>query len=301
MEGHGGRLGAMSTSLIVSVAGQLRHRTGWRRSPLDLKDHKLRAVEGYPLPLRNDCWNFLRPPRDQGSIGDCVGFGIAFALWACDIREGRPPVDLSALFIYDMGRICERTRLFEDTGLCIRNGVKATLFYGAPPESAWPSLSGRGHIWPSEEAFAEARHNQIALGAYLRVERVGDVKAAIQQGYPVIFGLDTCPYFETQTAVTGELPWNPIAPRTGGHCMLIAGWDDEKVVDGERGAFEVLNTSWGRDFGRDGRFWMPYLWWTSGKAESGWIIMAKKDPEKLASFTDLQIIRPLPNLGIITI
>lgn len=77
-------------------------------------------------------------------------------------------------------------------------------------------------------------------------------------------------------------------PSWGGHAVLAVGYDDN------RGAVLVQN-SWGKSWGNEGLFWMPYIWVTDFAATNDfWTIrtepMSKVDPIKWQTVHDKVLV-----------
>ena len=90
----------------------------------------------------------------------------------------------------------------------------------------------------------------------------------LASGFPVIVGMLI---FEKAMAAT-EKGIMPMPKKNddclGGHAVLLVGYDDLKK------SFLVRN-SWGKEWGIDGHFWMPYSF--ADKADNVWDCWAVKD------------------------
>mgnify|MGYP000848185767 CR=1 FL=1 len=81
---------------------------------------------------------------------------------------------------------------------------------------------------------------------------VNSIKQAVMVA-PIAVAFDVYDDFDTYGG--GCYEWNGVSPYSGGHAVLIIGWDDD-YCDGN-GAWRVKN-SWGTYWGDDGYFWIKY-------------------------------------------
>lgn len=94
-------------------------------------------------------------------------------------------------------------------------------------------------------------------------ELIGDMEWAIANGYPVIFGF-VFPKSNPLQMKSGEYVFDKLMPEgssnksVAGHAVLAVGHDRAN-----NGRFLILN-SWGKSFGQDGYFWLPYNRFTPG-------------------------------------
>jgi C1A family cysteine protease len=180
-------------------------------------------LEGFP-----PCW-------DQGSLGSCVGHGVAAAVWWERHKLSSNPTIPSRLMIYYGARSIEHT-IKQDSGAAIRDGVKAAHKLGVCRETVWPYIESKFARKPTAKALVEASQHRVP---------------AIFEGFPVIVGFSAYDNFESdETAKTGLVSM-PNGKLIGGHCVLVVGWDD---------AYQqfICRNSWGTEWGQQGYFRIPY-------------------------------------------
>jgi C1A family cysteine protease len=157
---------------------------------------------------------------------------------------------VSRLFIYYNERRIEGTT-DEDAGAYIRDGIKALKEWGACDEFLWPYRESWFAAKPSEEAYRDALKRRIV--AYYRVSDLSDLRTALADGNPVVFGFMVFASFESAAVSrTGIMPMPGANDEfRGGHAVLAVGYDDEK-------RHLIVRNSWGASWGDKGYFYMPY-------------------------------------------
>jgi C1A family cysteine protease len=58
----------------------------------------------------------------------------------------------------------------------------------------------------------------------------------------------------------------------GGHAIVAAGYDDNKIIGPDQGALLIRN-SWGDGWGLAGYAWMSYRYVTEGLAQDWWTVL----------------------------
>lgn len=215
-----------------------------------LKDSKLK------LPPKADVTKYCPDAYDQGTLGSCTAQGLVGCLSAVEKKFGLPYVPLSRLMIYYNEREMEGTVKF-DAGAMIRDGIKSLEKIGVCHEEKWPYDIKKFRVKPSDRCYQLAEEHKIIN--YQRLTNIIQTRCALAHEYPVVFGFTVYTSFETQeTAKRGIMPMpQPKENIRGGHCVFACGYDDDMEVDGQKGFFLVQN-SWSKGWGLDGRFWMPY-------------------------------------------
>jgi C1A family cysteine protease len=232
-----------------SVAGY-----GWIPDLPDHRDYRFlrKTARVARLPPRVDLRGSCSPVEDQGELGSCTANALAGALEFLEIKDGVGFDDLSRLFVYYNERAIERS-VEIDSGAMLRDGIKTLAGQGVCSESLWPYVISRFSRKPSAASYQAALGHRITL--YQRLETVEEMRACLAAGFPFVFGFTVYEAFESAgVAHTGVVPM----PRRkdvalGGHAVLAVGYDDPAK------RFIVRN-SWGKGWGVDGYFFMPYAY-----------------------------------------
>ena len=242
----------------------------WVRDKIDKRD--------YPYPLSGakqsnivDLRNICSPIEDQGQLGSCTGNAIAGAIELLQNRENRT-LDISRLFIYYYERLIEGTVNY-DSGAYIRDGIKACYTYGAPNENLWPYNISKFRIKPSTAAINDAAKRKVKL--YQRAADFNAVIDAVTSGYPVIIGFNVYSSFDTkEVARTGVMPYPNVNRERllGGHAVLIVGYNKNNNTF-------IVRNSWGRYWGDNGYFYMPFQVIQNTRMSSDfWVIKSISNP-----------------------
>lgn len=225
---------------------------------------------GVPLPeqydLRNEYPARFSLPYDQGQLGSCVGNGCGFIFDYEQRKQNEPGYTPSRLFIYYNGRAIEQT-IKSDSGIEIRDGIKAMAKLGAPRETAWPYKITKFATKPTTKVYTAGK-KRLAL-KYSRVENRGSgnqMRAAVAGGLPVVIGISVYESFESAAvAKTGIVPMPSKSENMlGGHCMVAVGYRD---ASGGGTEFIVRN-SWGTSWGDKGYCYIPEAYLTNSDLAS---------------------------------
>jgi C1A family cysteine protease len=218
------------------------------------------------------------PVYNQGKLGSCTANAIACAYqYDEEVEELKDESTPSRLFIYYNERSLEGTTGY-DSGASIRDGMKTISGTGVCPETTWPYDITKFTEKPPENCYEQAEHNKATV--YERVEQSEDqVKLAIKNGFPIVFGISVYSSFETEeVAKTGEVPMPSQDEKLlGGHAITLYGWDD--------GAKRFLfRNSWGTEWGIDGNGTLPYQYvLSSNLASDFWTVTKVSESVELSS------------------
>lgn len=257
---------------IINLWNKLFGKTArvytYETDPVDPRDRllpELTAAAAAKLPKSVDLRPLMSAVEDQGSLGSCTGNAIAGALEYLDNKNGRADfVDISRLFIYYSEREIEGT-INEDSGAYIRDGVKAVNKIGACTEKLWPYKISKFKKRPSAAAYVDAANRKIT--EYLRVTSLTGIKKSLADGFPVVFGFNVYPQFESEMAAKTGIVAMPVAGEQpiGGHAVLAVGYDEANKC-------LLVRNSWGEGWGMAGYFWLPYGYITKKLADDFWSI-----------------------------
>ena len=242
----------------------------WTRDKVDKRDY-LYAPTVAKLSTYVDLRPYCSSIEDQGRLGSCTGNAIAGAIELL-MKRNNKFADISRLFIYYYERLLENTVNY-DSGAYIRDGIKACYTYGAATENLWPYDISKFRNRPSIDAVNDAKKRKVKL--YERVSDFNGVINAIDNGYPVTIGFDVYSSFDSPAvARTGIMPY----PNTkkekllGGHAVLIVGYNKNNDTF-------IVRNSWGKYWGDNGYFYMPFQVIKNNTMSSDfWIIKSISNP-----------------------
>ena len=205
------------------------------------------------LPRKADLSRFCGAVYNQYRTQSCSANALASAL-ILDARQRNaqltPP---SRLFMYYNARALTNTQA-TDSGTTIRNALKAFAHHGACAERQWAFLKRDITTCPTRPCYRDATIQPIA---YHRIpQQVDDLRAALAQGHTFIFGIQAYVAPFTEAAKSGRLRLPRKSDKLcGGHALIAVGYDSAKK------SFLARN-SLGRDYARDGFFWIPDAYFT---------------------------------------
>jgi C1A family cysteine protease len=227
---------------------------GWIPDLPDQRDHQYAKVHAVPrkLPAKVDLRAKCPPVENQGQLGSCTANALAGALEFLELKDKRPLVDLSRLFIYYNERVIEHS-VKQDAGAMLRDGIKTLAKQGVCAERLWPYVIKQFAKRPAKTCYTQALQHTIS--SYQRLSTTQEMRACLADGYPFVFGFTVYESFESDAvANTGTVPMPSRREHVlGGHAVCAVGYDDAAK------RFIVRN-SWGADWGKKGYCTMPYAY-----------------------------------------
>lgn len=256
---------------VKDSGGVARHLGGVRPSAPQALGTKLFMVAppGIALPpALLSQFVKLVPLRDQMSEGACTAFARCGTMHHEMAKYG-PVIQLSEQNCYKRTRDDMGVPLTEDSGADIASTDEASHLYGVCKDVFDPyDDQPAAYSTPiTEDQATDALKQRVGLSVVCST--VEDAKWAIAQGFVVQFGF-TCfqGLMDYAAAQTGDIPPPETGEkRIGGHSMFKCGYDDNHVINGERGAF-IVRQSWG-DWGAtlegiQGYGYLPYSYQRNG-------------------------------------
>ncbi len=207
-----------------------------------------------------DLTDELPPVGNQGNIGSCVSWGVAYYhRTQLEYRERHwdltdPNHQFSASFCYNQvnGGV--------DGGSGFGNNMPLIVESGCATMADCPY--GNSYItWPSESAYSRALPYRVQDWHHFETIDTVGVNMARQllvNGITVPIGINVWGNFDN----IGQHNYMYCASERsgsnrGGHVVTLVGYDDTLTTADGHGAFRVVN-SWGRSWGQAGFFWMTY-------------------------------------------
>jgi C1A family cysteine protease len=238
---------------------------GWHPDLHDQRDLKFSNVrKAVSLPDSVDLRKYCSAVEDQGDLGSCTANAGVGLLEFLDKKPDSVYTNLSRLFLYYNTRLIEGTVRY-DSGCTIRGTMKSIFKYGVCAESKWPYKILKYKTKPTASSYTEGKKRTIS--GYYSMRTLGDIKASIAEGMPVLFGFTVYENFESdEVARTGILDMPGVNDTVlGGHAILAVGYDDKTQR-------LIVRNSYGNTWGDNGYFYMPYEYVTSKIASDFWTI-----------------------------
>jgi hypothetical protein len=194
---------------------------------------------------------------DQSITEACVAFATIGAIETRMAARHAPIPHRSPLCVYDLARAIDRVPNADgtlppllDLGSMPNQAMRALSEWGVCAYDARPTDSGAVNAEPSLEELSAAAAFELA--GYYRIDafgsaRVGAVRQAIAQGYPVCFAVNVDAAFEAYDG-SGVLGPPDFRELRGGHYLYAVGYRTDVAL---RTVFEFAN-SWGTAWGRSG-------------------------------------------------
>lgn len=219
---------------------------GCLKSKTDVRDYKITCVSPKQLPEEYEI-SILPRVKNQKSVNSCVAHTTSSILEYYENIMGRNN-KLSTNFIYGIQKeVCG----YEGQGMYLRDACKIVSKYGDMLESDCPGNDEVPKCWKiAEDCLKDESIKEIAssfkINSYFSCTNNNAIKEAIMNYGPVLASINW--YDSYKPDKNGVLP----VTKKGGngyHAIMIYGWD--KI------GFKCQN-SWGKSWGKDGRFIAPY-------------------------------------------
>ena len=218
----------------------------------DLSDWRDRVYNFKLADLREsvDLRLWASPVEDQLHLGSCAGQAVvgAYELLLNKLYPNKF-VDLSRLFVYYNARLIENT-IDEDTGVYLRDAIKALKQYGVCSEQQWPYIIENYKVTPNINSYDDARHRTIK--EYRRITNLNQMLDAINADCPVVFGTHVYDSFENLNMGDTVLPMPQETENIlGAHAMCMVGYDRPKRL-------LLARNSFGVNWCMNGYCWIPF-------------------------------------------
>lgn len=241
------------------------HTFGWKPDIQDQRDYKYSTVrKAVELPEYVDLRSKCTTVEDQGNLGSCTANAAVGLLEYLDAKPDNKYVNLSRLFVYYNTRLIEGSIAY-DSGASIRGVMKSMAKYGACAEAYWPYKIEKFKTKPTARCYTNGLTR--LKPNYYRMKTIGEIRASLAEGVPVLFGFTVYENLESGEAARTGMAQMPLPNEAalGGHAVLAVGYDNAKQL-------LIVRNSWGSDWGDKGYFYMPYAYVTTGIAQDFWTV-----------------------------
>jgi hypothetical protein len=252
---------AASLMALVPAGGAAAQTfaTGARLTPTDYYDAIPDAAPQLPRSGTGvDLSRFLPPPGNQGSMGSCVGWAVAYATrsFVAGVKQGAswplksPSGQFSPAFLYNEvnnrteGQ-CNRQGMLITTALQFTNSVGAVLLdtFGYTDADcslrATPDILNRAGAYRIESFASLGPQHEVPLAKVIE---------ALDAGRPVILAIGVDQAFNDYR---GGVLSQYAGPNLGYHAIVAVGYDRAA------GTLKLLN-SWGSGWGENGTVRIAY-------------------------------------------
>lgn len=196
-------------------------------------------------------------PYSQMPLESCTANAVC-AAYTYDLIKQHEIVTFnpSRLFLYYNTRVQVEKRNPQSKTASLRDTVKAMSKIGVCLEDSWKYDAKQVAMKPSAQCYKEAEGNKIK--SYHRIDQSNDInqlRACLNAGSPFVFSFIVYPSFY-QAPPSGVVPVPTASekaknPHPPGHACVAVGYNDKSKT------IRVLN-SWGKNWGDNGFFYMPY-------------------------------------------
>lgn len=230
----------------------------------DFRDIKYAISGANDLPVSSSLESFASPVKDQGRLNSCVSHSAGLC-YEMEQRRRGIEFDVSELQLYYDGRSLGGL-LPGDRGMYARDCLKVMLNKGVSPEKLWPYDPNKLNDVPKLSGSLsfislglESYEKLFRIKSYHWVMNLSGVKQELATGHPVMVNV---PLYDNVLSADGGWIGLPTGTFSGYHQITVIGYDDTfSNPGGSTGAFLIQN-SWGKNWGRNGRAWMDYRFFT---------------------------------------
>ena len=244
-------------SLLFHSCNSSDKKSNGRDMPLGMLFEKKDKLAGIPLastpfggdelPASVDMSDKMPPVGNQGNQQSCVAWAIAYAL-----KSYQEKVELSQQLIFSPSFIYNQINNGQNAPTYVTDALNLLSEQGVCNLDEMPYSETDWTTKPSTTAKENAKKFRIDFWRQVNTQDIKEVKAQLAAGYPVIIGAEVSKEFVNDGfAKKADFVWSETGTVSGGHCMLLVGYNDTK------NAFKVMN-SWGKDWGDNGFAWIDY-------------------------------------------
>lgn len=216
------------------------------KSDPDIRDYRIATIavqeakETFPKEFELD----MPSVKNQGAVGSCVAHSLATTIEYYNKHQHNEDIEMSVGYIYGNRGTLEH----QGRGMVTRVAIANVCAEGDVPNTLFPfneEVPGIIEKVKSEKDNLEASAEPFRFTSYFKVKTVDEIKTALTKGCPVVFAID---WYKGAKVKDGILTCD-FKEITGGHCMVIYGWD-------ERGW--KFQNSWGTGWGNNGKAILPF-------------------------------------------
>jgi C1A family cysteine protease len=184
--------------------------------------------------------------KNQLNIGSCVAHALSTVVEYFSEKEIGKYEEMSTGYIYGNRRLTSH----KGTGMYTRDAIATVAKYGDVPNAYFPANIEVPYAiekFENEVNRIEPIGYHFKFAEYFKLKDELAIKTSIMENGPVVFSMF---WFDDIKVKDGVMHTNCVkTSKTGGHCMVIYGWNDI--------GWKVQN-SWGSLWGNGGAVVVPY-------------------------------------------
>lgn len=209
-------------------------------SSYDIRDYTITANTEFPKEFSLE----TVPVKNQGSKPTCTAHALSSVCEYHHQRQHGWYARFSTEFIYGL----REQGYYIGNGMTIRDGLKTLLKYGNVFES---DCEGNHDYEKAMDIVSKDIDNlkELAyphrISAYFRIKNADELKTALMRYGVAVVGMDV----HTVSWLAGDVYKYLAGTKNGYHCVFIYGWNEKGWL---------VQNSWGKLYGWDGRFIIPY-------------------------------------------
>lgn len=267
-------------SILGSDNKEQQNKGGWIPDFPDMRDKKIEFNKRHYRKVRSrvDLRSNFGHMYNQKGINSSTICAVCSAFVYDQKTKNFPKFNPSRLFLYYNVRK-QNDCINEDNGTSIRDTLRCLNKIGICDEKYWPYDTNFILTKPEKKAY-----DNIKFKGSIRYKKVNksldDLKACLSIKKPIIFGYAIYSSFEDPTLWDPKSDSMPIPKINkevlmGGQTGVLVGYADK------RKAFIVRN-NFGKKWGMNGYFLMPYKYCLSEACSDFWTIETVNDDEEFA-------------------
>lgn len=212
-------------------------------SPPDIRDWKI-SKQSLETDFPEEFELSMPAVKDQGKVGSCVAHSITTVAEYYNLKQHNLDKPLSVGYVYGNRNIL----LGSSEGMITRFAITNFCAEGTPFNEDFPEHCEVPEIIDKVKQVKselEEKAAQFRFTAYVQTKSEIEMKTALINGNPIIIAVD----WQKDMCYRGGKFFSTFNGKTGGHAMVIYGWDKD--------GWKVQN-SWGIDWGNNGTAIWPY-------------------------------------------
>ena len=211
------------------------------KSSYDIRDYTISAESDFPETFSVE---ILPPIKNQWSQSTCVAHALSSVVEYHHQRQHGFYVPFSTEFIYGLRENGE----YVGDGMFTRSGLDTLVKYGDVYEEDCKGNNGykkaMAHVSKDVDRLKELAYPHRISG-YFKIKTNDEIKTALMNHGPVVV---TMRVYDGHKLVKDVYTYNS-SKKYGSHCVFIYGWNEKGWL---------TQNSWGKLYGGDGRFIIPF-------------------------------------------